>query len=247
MELEDLVREARASADPIRAEATRRYFKTAEGEYCEGDRFLGLTTPVSRSIAKRFVELHMSDVGRLLESPYHEERSIALLILVGKYGRADAQERAHICDFYLKHMKWINNWDLVDISAPKIVGPHLFEHGPKPLFEMAKSKNIWERRIAILASLHFIKQHECGVTLRIATLLLDDKEDLIHKAIGWMLREVGKESAAELASFLRENAAAMPRTMLRYAIEKYPPQIRKAYLEGKITEAERLSRKAPAA
>lgn len=228
--LQTLIDEVRALADPVRAEAVRRYFKTGDGEYGEGDQFLGLTAPACRAVCKKYADLKLPDVGRLIESAYHEERAIALLILVAKYGRADAAGRTTIYDFYLKHSRGINNWDLVDISAPKIMGAHLFERGPGPLFEFARSPNIWERRMAIVASLYFIKHHDCDTTLRLAVILMADRHDLIHKATGWMLREVGKESTAALIPFLNRHAATMPRTMLRYAIEKFPADARKRYL-----------------
>ncbi|MEN6627772.1 MAG: DNA alkylation repair protein [Candidatus Sumerlaeia bacterium] len=230
MPLQDLIDEARALADPVRAEAVRRYFKTGDGEYGEGDQFLGLTAPACRAVCKKYADLKLPDIGRLIKSAYHEERAIALLILVIKFGRADASEQTTIFNFYVKHKRWINNWDLVDISAPKIMGAYLFERAPEPLFEFAKSPNLWERRMAIVASLYFIKHHDCDTTLRLAEILMADRHDLIHKATGWMLREVGKESTTALIPFLNKHAAGMPRTMLRYAIEKFPAAARKQYL-----------------
>jgi 3-methyladenine DNA glycosylase AlkD len=231
--LKALIHDIRSQADPVRAKSSLSFFKTGKGEYGEGDQFLGLTVPVCRSISRKYLELNMSDLDELIRSPYHEERLIALIILVGRFEHADKKEQTNIFKFYVKHAKWINNWDLVDVSAPNLLGAYLLRRDRSLLFKMAKSTNLWKRRMAIVATYYFIKQHECGTTLRLAELLLRDRHDLIHKATGWMLREVGKISVSDLASFLREHAADMPRTMLRYAIEKFPEEKRKAYLAGK--------------
>jgi 3-methyladenine DNA glycosylase AlkD len=221
-------------SDDETAETLSWFFRTGKGEYGEGDKFAGLTVPVQRKIAKEFLELNFSELHQLLVSKTHEERLIALLILVEKYRKADTHEKEKIYNFYLKNRKGINNWDLVDLSAPKIVGEHLMNGDRNILFEFAKSENLWERRIAILSTLAFIRRDDFNTTLQIADILLDDKHDLIHKAVGWMLREIGKRNLKAEEDFLKSRYKNMPRTMLRYSIEKFPELKRKKYLKGKI-------------
>jgi len=227
--LYDLKKELRASADPERARNLAWFFKTGKGQYGYGDRFIGLTVPTVRRIAHRYVHLPLTDVATLLASPIHEHRFAALEILVAQYEREKSKA---IFDFYLKHTKFVNNWDLVDTSAPYIVGEHLLKRPRKVLYRLAKSKNLWERRIAIVSTFSFIKAGEIDDTFAIAKLLLDDDHDLIHKAVGWALREAGKQSKPELLRFLKANYAKLPRTTLRYAIERFPAAERKRLLAG---------------
>jgi 3-methyladenine DNA glycosylase AlkD len=219
-------------ASPADAKFLQRYFKTAPGEYGAGDKFIGIRVPVLRKLAREFRSLPPPAAAKLLQSPIHEERLLALLILTDAYERADESGRAAIYRLYLKNLARVNNWDLVDCSAPRIVGRHLKERPQKILFRLARSKILWRRRVAVLATFYFIRQDDFGDSLRLAELLLDDEHDLIHKAVGWMLREMGKRDVAELKRFLRNHAARMPRTMLRYAIEKLPERERQSYLQS---------------
>jgi 3-methyladenine DNA glycosylase AlkD len=220
-------------ADPIQARFALRFFKTGPGEYGEGDRFLGLRLPALRAAVKTYAALPLAEVRRLLKSPWHEVRLVALLILVRQYARGDERRRAAIYRLYLRHTRAINNWDLVDASAPHIVGPHWRAADPGVLRRLASSSSVWERRIAMLATLHDIRRDDYRPALQIATRLLADRHDLIHKAAGWMLREVGKRDRAVLEAFLRRHAHHMPRTMLRYAIERLPPRQRAQYMRAK--------------
>ena len=216
------------------AEAMLWFFKTGKGEYGEGDIFAGIKVPVQRKIAKEFLNLSFTELKELLKSKVHEERLIAPLILVEKYEKGEKKENDKIFRFYIDNRKGINNWDLVDLSAPKIIGHYLLNKDKKLLYDLEKSENLWDRRIAILATYSFIKSGNFDDALRISDLLLNDKHDLIHKAVGWMLREVGKKNLAVEEIFLQQRYNKMPRTMLRYAIEKFPETKRKKYLEGKI-------------
>lgn len=231
---QELERELNSVADPERAKNLAWFFKTGEGGYAEGDRFLGITVPVQRKIAARYRDLPLNEIARLLESPIHEHRFTALEILVAQYERGTQAEKAEIVRFYLGHTSGINNWDLVDTSAPYILGEHVKTRSRKLLDRLARSRNLWERRIAIVATLALVKQGEIEDTLRIARTLLRDKHDLIHKAVGWALREVGKVSRTALIRFLAENYADMPRTTLRYAIERFSAEERKAMLAGRF-------------
>ena len=223
--------------DLQRAKVLQGFFKTGPGEYGEGDVFLGLTVPQCREIAKKYRDLPMKDLQALLKSEIHEERSIALMILVVRFEKADVKEQEKIYKFYLKNTKYINNWDLVDSSAEYIVGAFLADKDRKILDKLAKSKSLWERRIAMLATFHFIKNKESKDALRIAKILITDKHDLIHKASGWMLREIGKRaSEKDLKIFLDKNADKMPRTMLRYAIERMTPKERRHYMDMKLNK-----------
>ena len=219
-------------ASPADAKFLQRYFKTAPGEYGAGDKFIGIRVPVLRKLAREFRALPPPAAAKLLQSPIHEERLLALLMLTDAYGRADESGRAAIYRLYLKNLARVNNWDLVDCSAPRIVGRHLKARPRKILFRLARSKILWRRRVAVLATFHFIRQDDFGDSLRLAKLLLDDGHDLMHKAVGWMLREMGKRDVAELKRFLLNHATRMPRTMLRYAIEKLPERERQSYLQS---------------
>lgn len=222
-------------ASPADAKVAQRFFKTAPGEYGAGDQFIGIRVPVLRKLAKEFRALPLPEVTALLHSPIHEERLLALLILVDGYARADAAGRAKIYALYLEQLDRVNNWDLVDSSAPYIVGPQLAERSRTILFRLARAKNLWHRRVAMLATFHFIRQNDFADALHLAELLRDDEHDLMHKAVGWMLREIGKRDVAVLKKFLQQHAARMPRTMLRYAIEKFPERERRQWLQaGKV-------------
>jgi 3-methyladenine DNA glycosylase AlkD len=212
----------------------QRFFKTGPGEYGEGDVFLGIQVPKVRSVGKEFQDLAITEVNKLLRSSVHEDRLLALLILVRRYSKGDAATQARIYKLYLGNTRYINNWDLVDLSASHIVGAFLKERSRRPLDNLAKSPLLWDRRIAIIATAHFIKHDDFATTLRIAAKLLDDEEDLIHKAVGWMLREVGKRDMAVEEGFLKRHYRRMPRTMLRYAIERFPEAKRQRYLKGKV-------------
>ena len=250
----------RRAANPVKAKFLAVFFKTGKGQYGENDIFLGLTVPQSRKFAVKYKGLPFSDITQLLASKYHEERLIALLILVHRFGTADEGLRKEIFDFYLAHTKYINNWDLVDLSADKIVGEYLVKSPQTPfskggeresqiplylkgggrqagglLYKLAKSSDLWERRISIISTYAFIKRGEYKDTLAVADILLHDSHDLIQKAVGWMLREVGKRVSQEIEEeFLVTRYKSMPRTALRYAIERFPEEKRKLYLRGEI-------------
>jgi 3-methyladenine DNA glycosylase AlkD len=230
MSFQKLQTRLRALADPADAAFLAKFFKTAPGQYGAGDVFLGIRVPVIRKVAGQFADLSLADTGRLLRSKFHEERLAALAILVLQAKKADVAARREIYDFYLANTAYVNNWDLVDLSAPQVVGAYLAERGRKPLDRLAKSKSLWERRISIVATFHFIRLGQFDDTLRIAETLLADREDLIHKAVGWMLREVGKRDESVLEEFLERCHRTMPRTMLRYAIERLPASQRRRYM-----------------
>lgn len=210
------------------------FFKTKKGEYGFGDQFRGLSMSTQHLLAKEFISLSLNDLIIFLQSKYHEERMIALLILTYKYSQADIKGKKQIFNFYLKNRKAANNWDLIDITVPKIIGDYLIENDRKILYQFAQSDDLWEKRMAILATFAFIKKNDFNDTLKIAKILLNDKHDLIHKAVGWMLREVGNRDRKILVEFLKDRYQLMPRTMLRYAIEKFPLTLYKKYLTGKI-------------
>jgi 3-methyladenine DNA glycosylase AlkD len=220
--------------DPQRVKNLQRFFKTGPGEYGEGDIFIGLRVPEIRELAKEYQSIPLSTAVQLLHSPIHEARLLALFIMVRTYRQGDALLKEQIYHIYLQNTRFINNWDLVDLSADHIVGAHLWNRSHDPLPTLAKSDLIWDRRISIMATFHFIKKGEFSETLEIAQLLLKDKEDLIHKAVGWMLREIGNRDQKTEESFLKTHYKTMPRTMLRYAIEKFPEDLRQGYLKGKI-------------
>ena len=225
-------RRVRALADPARARLLQGFFKTGPGQYGEGDRFLGLTMPQVRTVAAACRDTSLDEVERLLESPWHEMRMLALVILANSYGGASAARQADIYRLYLRRTDRINNWDLVDVTAPAVVGIHLLTRSRAPLRRLARSRNVWERRIAIVATAALIRRDDFSETVWIAELLLGDEHDLIHKAVGWMLREVGKRDEATLRRFLDAHAARMPRTALRYAIERLPPAHRRKYMKA---------------
>ena len=216
------------------AEHSQRFFKTGKGEYGEGDIFLGIRVPLLRKLVKKYRGISITEVRKLLHSKFHEERLLAVLMLVQLFKSGDESVQKQVYDLYLENTEYINNWDIVDISASNIVGAHLYEKDKAPLYDLVQSKNLWERRIAIISTFYFIRQNEFDDTLKIAEILLNDKEDLIHKAVGWMLREVGKREIEFEEEFLQEHYKIMPRTMLRYAIEKFPETSRKMYLRGEI-------------
>jgi 3-methyladenine DNA glycosylase AlkD len=217
---------------PTRAKASAWFFKTAPGQYGHGDIFWGVTVPTQRRVAKSFSDLPLTEISKLLKHKVHECRFTASLILVKQYERADEKEREKLSRFYLKHRALVNNWDLVDLSAPRILGRQLLKVKDRSiLYKLADRKNLWERRIAIIATLAFIQQGQYRETLKLAKLLLTDQHDLIHKAVGWALREVGKRSLETEEKFLKQHSAVMPRTMLRYAIEKFPESKRQFYLK----------------
>jgi 3-methyladenine DNA glycosylase AlkD len=234
MSLRELRKAVKNSANKEKGIFLQRFFKTGAGEYGEGDVFAGLTVPQSRKIVKANLDLSLKEIQELVKSKIHEERLIALLILVGQYAKGGEKERDRIFKFYLKNIKHVNNWDLVDLSAPKIIGRHLMDKDKSMLFDFAESNNLWKRRIAILSTQYFIQKNFLDYTFRIADKLLNDKEDLIHKAVGWMLRETGKKSIKAEKEFLKPRYKKMPRTMLRYAIEKFPEKERKRYLKGLV-------------
>lgn len=232
--IDALKEEIRKLASPQKAKNLQRFFKTGKGQYGEGDVFLGLTVPESRKLAIKYENLPLAQIKKLLKSKMHEERLIALIILVHNFKNGTDQKRNRIYNLYLKSTRYINNWDLVDTSADLIVGQHLIDRDKSILYKLATSKNLWERRIAIIATWAFIKKNQFIETLKIAEILLNDKHDLIHKAIGWMLREVGKKDQKVEEDFLKKYYHKMPRTSLRYAIERFPKKLRTAYLKGQI-------------
>jgi 3-methyladenine DNA glycosylase AlkD len=223
-------RRLRAVADASRVPTLQRFFRTGKGEYAEGDRFIGITVPRIRAICRECRDTTLGEIGRLLHTPVHEERLAALLLLVDVFARGADDVKREIYEFYLANTSRINNWDLVDSSAPQIVGAWLRDRNKAPLTRLAKSPLLWERRIAIVATQDFIRERRLDETFRIADLLLDDRHDLIHKATGWMLREAGKRDEAALRRYLDRQCPRMPRTMLRYAIEHFPERDRLAYL-----------------
>jgi len=226
------LRQLRALGSPERGAFAERYFKTGPGEYAEGDRFLGLRAKDMHALAREFQALPLREVATLLKSRWHEARSLALLVLVRQYPRATPEVRDAIFRLYLNNTAHINNWDLVDCSAEHIVGAHLRPGDQRLLRKLARSPLVWERRIAIMATFHGVKRGDSRSTLAIARLLLDDDHDLVHKAVGWMLREVGKRDRKVEEAFLRTHASRMPRTMLRYAIERFPEPLRQRYLRA---------------
>jgi 3-methyladenine DNA glycosylase AlkD len=229
----ELKKTVRKQSNPEKGKFLQRFFKTGKGEYAEGDVFAGITVPVLRKISRQFMDLSLNDLSKVIKSKIHEERLIALFILVDKMKKANEKEREKIYKFYLKNLKSVNNWDLVDLSADKIIGEYLFDKKKDLLFKLVKG-NIWERRIAVLSAFNFIKKNDYKTTLRLCRILLNDEEDLIHKATGWMLREIGKRDLKTEEDFLKLYYKKMPRTMLRYAIEKFPERKRKSYLNGKV-------------
>ena len=226
--------ELRKLADKTRAQHSQRFFKTAEGEYGAGDLFLGIRVPELRKFSRQYQSYSIEQVLNILTSEFHEERLLALFMLIHHFDKADQTTRKTIYKHYLNNIQYINNWDLVDSSAPKIVGVYLYDKNRKPLYALAKANDLWSRRIAILSTLYFINNKDYADTLKISEMLLHDKEDIIHKAVGWMLREVGNQDFTVERRFLDQHYKTMPRTMLRYAIEKFPSPLRHSYLKGEI-------------
>jgi len=212
----------------------QRFFKTGPGEYGEGDVFLGVRVPELRKLVKQYPDAGLKEARQLLTSSIHEERLLALLILVRNFSKENDSAKKRTYEFYLAKTRYINNWDLVDSSAEHIVGAFLMDKDKAPLYQLARSDNLWERRIAIMATFHFIKHMAFSETLKISKILLQDEHDLIHKAVGWMLREIGKRDMQTEEKFLKGRYGRMPRTMLRYAIEKFPEPKRQRYLKGTI-------------
>jgi 3-methyladenine DNA glycosylase AlkD len=231
---QDLQAQLRSLGNSRDAAFLARFFKTGPGQYGEGDVFIGVRVPVIRKVAGQFKDLPLPEIECLLHSEIHEDRLAALVILVLQAAKADAKTRKLAYNFYLANTRYINNWDLVDLSAPQLVGVYLTDRSRKSLYRLAKSSWLWDRRISILATFHFIRQDDFGDTLKIAEVLLADQQDLIHKAVGWMLREVGKRDVPALENFLGRHCLSMPRTMLRYAIEKFPEKKRREYLDGSV-------------
>ena len=245
LKAQNVLKEIKAKSDPKRAETYRWFFKTEKGEYGEGDVFAGITVPVCRQIAKAHQSIPLAEVSKLLKNKIHEARLVALVILTTKYNKALPKDKKEMVDFYLNHTKHINNWDLVDISAHKILGDWLLDKKSerKILLKLANSGDLWEERISVVATFMFIRDSDFDWSLRLAEKFLKHKHDpattpvggasLIHKVTGWMLREVGKKDVKVLKNFLDKHAEQMPRTMLRYAIEKFPEIERKKYLKKK--------------
>lgn len=232
--LSEIRKEIINQKNPAQAINLQRFFKTGKGEYGEGDLFYGIKVPEQRTISKKFKDLYLTDLKELISSKVHEERLIAAFILVDQFKSGDEKKKKLVFNFYLKHRKGINNWDLVDLSAPKIIGAFLIDKEKDLIYKFARSKDLWEKRISIISTQAFIREHYFEDTLNISEILLNDKHDLIYKAVGWMLREVGNRDLETEEEFLRKHYKTMPRTMLRYAIEKFPEQKRIAYLRGKI-------------
>ena len=217
-----------------KAKILQRFFKTGPGEYGEGDIFLGVKVPDVRKLAKEYQDISIKEVKQLLKSHIHAERLLALLILIHKFSKGNDPTRKSIYELYLKNTRFVNNWDLVDASAEHIVGAFLMERSRRPLYRLVRSKHLWERRISIISTFQFIKHYEFSETLKIGGMLISDEEELIHKAVGWMLREVGKRDLQTEEKFLKKHYKKMPRTMLRYAIERFPEAKRQRYLKGTV-------------
>jgi len=237
--LTQLKKELSSLANPSQAKLLSGFFKTGKGEYGEGDEFYGIKVPVTREVAKKYAtEITLNEAEELLKSKIHEERLCALLILIQKFENKNTTEgeRKEIFDFYLANTARINNWDLVDLSSHEIVGAYTYTHPTerKTLMKLASSELLWDKRIAMVSTYHFIYRKKFEEPLKVARILLNDNHDLIHKAVGWMLREIGKRDIKVEEEFLLKHYQKMPRTMLRYAIEKFPEKIRKEYLEGKV-------------
>ena len=234
MTVQDIQKRLKKLGNKKHAAISQRFFKTGPGEYGEGDVFIGIRVPVLRKLVKEYSELSVEDAAVLLRSQIHEERLFALLLLVRLFSKGDDVRRTIIYDTYLENTAFVNNWDLVDSSAEHIVGAYLMDRSKAVLYRLAESEDMWERRISVISTFHFIKRHEFSETLKVSKMLLFDRQDLIHKATGWMLREIGKRQLQTEESFLKVHYKKMPRTMLRYAIEKFPEQKRQRYLKGRI-------------
>lgn len=231
---DDVIKTLNANQNPAKAKQLLRFFKTGEGEYGEGDQFLGITIPEQRAIAKKYKTMRLDEIKRLLENPWHECRMTALFILINYFNLGKELEKEAAVRLYLDSTDYVNNWDLVDSSAYKLLGPWLENRDRSVLYRLAESESLWEQRIAIIATMHFIRKNDFTDTLALSEKLLNHHHDLIHKAVGWMLREAGNRNKAAEDAFLKKHYHRMPRTMLRYAIEKYPEEERQAYLKGQI-------------
>lgn len=230
--LDKIKADLRAHASPEKAKASAWFFKTGKGQYGEGDKFLGVTVPEQRAISKKYYkDISLEDTIKLLQSPWHEERLTALFILVLQYKKGEPDQKKLIASYYHKQRAWVNNWDLVDSSASYILGDYLINHSRAVLYRLAASKSVWDRRIAIISTFAFVARGELEDSIKIAELLLNDKHDLIQKAVGWVLREVGKKDKQELITFLDKHAKVMPRTMLRYSLERLSLAEKQHYME----------------
>jgi 3-methyladenine DNA glycosylase AlkD len=233
MNAQDVKAELQKHADSRRAETGQSFFKTGPGQYGEGDKFIGLKVPDTRAVCKQYKDLPLSEIQRLLESPIHEHRLAALVIMTLQAKKTSPEYKKQLYDFYLKNTAHINNWDLVDLSCPQIVGAYLVDKPKEPLYKLAHSKDLWEKRLAMVSTLQLIRAGQLGDTFAIAEILLHDKHDLIHKAVGWMLRCAGDVDRAELLKFLDSRAHKMPRTALRYALEHLTPAQKDHYMNLK--------------
>jgi 3-methyladenine DNA glycosylase AlkD len=234
MTVQDIRNRLQHLANKKKALTLQGFFKTGPDEYGEGDVFLGITVPRLRKLVKECDGIPIAETAALLKSGIHEERLLALLMLVHAFSKGDAAAQRKIYNLYCKNTRYVNNWDLVDLSAPNIVGSYLLDKSRKLLYEFAKSRDLWKRRIAIMATFSFIKQNEFNDALIISKMLLADDHDLVHKAVGWMLREIGKRSLSVEEKFLKQHYKNMPRTMLRYAMERFPEAKRRRYLNGAV-------------
>jgi len=227
--------EIRALANKEIAQHSLRFFKTDKGEYGHGDLFLGVRAPQIRLIAKKHIDISITDMKTLIQSKYHEERFLGLIILVNKYAKTkDKKNRNQLYKIYVSSFKYINNWNLVDVTCPHVTGKHLIDKDRTILYKWAKSEDLWTKRIAMISTFYFIRKNDLDDTFKIADMLLQDEHDLIHKAVGWMLREAGKRDIKKEETFLKKHYKTMPRTMLRYSIEKFPETKRQKYLKGTI-------------
>jgi len=229
MKSQDVKKELQEKANPEKAKQLQRFFKTGKGQYGEGDIFLGITVPEQRKTAKKFKEIELKEIKKLIQTNIHEHRLVGLLILIEKYNKTD--NKKEIVDFYLANTKYVNNWDLVDLTSHKILGDYLIDKDRSILYELANSDDLWEKRISIISTFAFINKNDFTDSLKIAKILLHDKHDLIHKAVGWMLREIGKKNQNIEEIFLKEYYKVMPRTMLRYAIKKFDKEKRAFYMK----------------
>ncbi|TGK04931.1 DNA alkylation repair protein [Leptospira semungkisensis] len=227
---QEVLQEIRSFADPKKVSILSSFFKTGKGQYGEGDIFLGIQVPPLRKLSKKYRGLPLSELQKIVSSKYHEERLAGFFILCETFQKSEEPYRKKLHQFYLKNLKYVNNWDLVDLSAREMIGDYLIDKDRSLLFKLAKSKDLWEKRIAIIATYAFIRQGDFSDTFKISEILLHDKEDLIHKAVGWMLREAGNRNLKAETEFLDKHAHVMPRTMLRYAIEKFPDKLKKKYM-----------------
>ncbi len=234
MDYQTIIRYLKEIGDPKIAQHSQRYFKTGKGEYAQGDRFLGIRVPVLRKKVIPFKETSLKDIKELLISPFHEVRLFALLLMVHQFSKGSVEQRDKLFNLYISSTPFINNWDLVDTSAPYIVGPYLLDRDRSILYDFARSDLLWERRISVMSTFFFVRQFQYEDTLRISRILLNDPHDLIHKAVGWMLREIGKRDRQTEELFLERHYQQMPKTMLRYAIEKFEKERRQMYLKGLI-------------